>query len=62
MPISGDFCMPRDMDTSFCLEALLRHGCPEIFNTDQVSRFTGERPKRGMRPSHGQQGARQGLC
>ena len=31
-------------DTSFCLEALEeameRHGCPEIFNTDQGSQFT----------------------
>ena len=32
------------MDTSFCIdaveEALHRHGCPEIFNTDQGSQFT----------------------
>jgi putative transposase len=33
------------MDTSFCLSALawaLRHGKPEIFNTDQGSQFTSE--------------------
>lgn len=32
------------MDTSFCIEALEeaidRHGCPEIFNSDQGSQFT----------------------
>jgi len=34
------------MDSSFCLEALeealVRHGTPEIFNTDQGSQFTSE--------------------
>jgi putative transposase len=34
------------MDTSFCLEALeealMRHGTPAIFNTDQGSQFTSE--------------------
>nr|ATZ76261.1 IS3 family-IS150 group transposase OrfAB [uncultured Acidobacteriota bacterium] len=34
------------MDTSFCIEALeealIRHGKPEIFNTDQGSQFTSE--------------------
>jgi transposase InsO family protein len=33
------------MDTSFCVEtledALMRHGKPDIFNTDQGSQFTG---------------------
>lgn len=28
------------METAFCVEALARHGRPEIFNTDQGSRFT----------------------
>jgi putative transposase len=35
------------MDASFCLEALeeaiIRHGVPEIFNTDQGSQFTSQR-------------------
>jgi len=34
------------MDTSFCIEALEeaieKHGCPEIFNTDQGAQFTSE--------------------
>lgn len=34
------------MDTDFCVdaleEAIERHGCPEIFNTDQGSQFTSE--------------------
>ncbi len=34
------------MDTDFCIEAveeaIVRHGTPEIFNTDQGSQFTGQ--------------------
>ena len=38
--------LSNTLETSFCLEALReateRHGCPEIFNTDQGSQFTSE--------------------
>jgi putative transposase len=38
------FRLSNSMDTGFCLEALdeavVRHGKPEIFNTDQGSQFT----------------------
>ena len=38
--------LSNTMDTAFCVsalqEALLKHGTPEIFNTDQGSQFTSE--------------------
>jgi putative transposase len=38
------FRLSNTMDTAFCLEALHeaidRHGCPEIFNSDQGAQFT----------------------
>ena len=36
----------NSLDSNFCVDALdeaLKLGCPEIFNTDQGSQFTGER-------------------
>ena len=34
------------LDSSFCIdaleEAIKKHGCPDIFNTDQGSQFTAE--------------------
>ena len=54
------------MDTEFCREALeealARHGCPEIFNTDQGSQFTSAEftdvlQKRGIRISMDGKGA-----
>jgi len=40
------FRLSNTLDTSFCLEALeeaiLKYGCPEIFNTDQGSQFTSD--------------------
>lgn len=38
--------LSNTLDGGFCLAALedaLRHGCPEIFNTDQGTQFTAER-------------------
>jgi putative transposase len=38
--------LPNTLDSAFCVdaleEAITRHGCPEIFNTDQGSQFTAE--------------------
>jgi len=38
--------LSNTLDTSFCTEALeeaiLKYGCPEIFNTDQGSQFTSD--------------------
>jgi putative transposase len=38
--------LSNTLDSSFCVDALeaaiARYGCPEIFNTDQGSQFTGE--------------------
>ncbi len=38
--------LSNSMDTDFCVEALeealSRHGCPDIFNTDQGAQFTSE--------------------
>ena len=39
------------LDTSFCVEALVRHGSPEIFNTDQGSQFT-DKAFTGMLDAH----------
>src|SRR5215831_14227747 len=40
-PRSGSWCW---MEASFCIdavdEAIAKHGCPQIFNTDQGSQFT----------------------
>ena len=33
--------LSNTLDAGFCVEALTRHGQPEIFNTDQGSQFTG---------------------
>jgi putative transposase len=35
--------LSNTMDVEFCIEALARHGKPEIFNTDQGSQFTSPR-------------------
>ena len=33
--------LSNTLDGGFCVDALARHGTPEIFNTDQGSQFTG---------------------
>ena len=37
------------METDFCIdalqEAIVKYGCPEVFNTDQGSQFTSEAQK-----------------
>jgi putative transposase len=54
--------LSNTMDAEFCVdaleEALVRHGRPEIFNTDQGSQFTIHRPACGARRrhQHGRQG------
>lgn len=59
------------METAFCIEALeeamVRHGKPMIFNTDQGGQFTKPRvhePARGgrHRDQHGRQGCLAGQC
>ena len=44
----------NSLDSNFCVDALdeaLQLGCPEIFNTDQGSQFTGERHTSRLNPS-----------
>lgn len=44
------------LDTEFCVdaleEAIEKHGCPEIFNTDQGSQFTSEEFTRVLKDHH----------
>jgi putative transposase len=58
--------LSNTMDTGFCLdclEAALRHGQPEVFNTDQGSQFTSrEFTGRGHTDQHGRPWTSFGQC
>jgi putative transposase len=56
--------LSNTMEASFCIdaveEALAKHGCPQIFNTDQGSQFTYRIHQRADQQRHLDQHGRQG--